>query len=142
MKIKISEKVKTQKITTAKAIASVIHKILKAEPKGERLKEHVWGVYLNTKLNIIRIELVSLGILDQSIVHPRETFAPAIECRASSLIVIHNHPSGDTNASEGDILITKQLKEAGEILGIELQDHIIINEMGKYLSFKDEGIIN
>ena len=105
------------------------------------MKEHFWGVYLNSRNNIIRIELVTLGILNANLVHPRETFAPAIESKASSLIVAHNHPSGDPEPSEDDLDITKRLVEAGKILGVELQDHIIITEKGRFYSFKSNHLI-
>jgi len=140
MIIKISEKIKKNPITNPKEIAKVLQNILISEPKSEQMKEHFWGVYLNTRNNIIKIELISLGILNANIVHPRETFAPALESRASSLIVSHNHPSGDTEPSEADLIITNRLGEAGKILGIELQDHIIITKE-KFYSFKENKLI-
>lgn len=140
MKITISEKIKKASITSPEEIAKLLQDVLKAEPKGERMKEHFWGVYLNSRNNIIRIELVSLGTLNANLVHPRETFAPALESKASRLIVAHNHPSGDPEPSEDDLDITKRLVEAGKILGVELQDHIIISEK-KFYSFKSNSLI-
>lgn len=141
MEIKISEKTKKISITRPKEIAKLLQKILKAEPKGEKMKEHFWGIYLNNRSNIIKVELVSLGILDSTIAHPRETFAPAIVSRASRLIISHNHPSGDVEPSKGDITMTVRFKKAGKILGIELEDHIIINEQGEFYSFKNNKLI-
>lgn len=141
MKIEISEKIKETPITNPEEIAKLLLNILMAEPKSERMKEHFWGVYLNSKNNIIKIELISLGTLNANLVHPRETYAPAIESKAGSLIVSHNHPSGDVEPSEDDLSITKRLTEAGKILGIELQDHIIIAEKGKFYSFKKEKLL-
>ena len=141
MKIKISEKIKKTPITNPEEIARVLQSVLKAEPKSEQMKEHFWGVYLNSRNNIIKVELVTLGILNANIVHPRETYAPAIESRAGSLIIAHNHPSGDTEPSEDDIEVTQRLKEAGKILGVELIDHIIITKE-KFYSFKDNKLLD
>ena len=140
MKIKISEKIKKRKTDNPKEVAKILQGILKAEPRGEQMKEHFWGIYFDTRLKIIRIELISLGTLDTGLVHPRETYAPALESRANSLVISHNHPSGDPEPSEGDIMMTSRLKEAGKILGIELKDHIIITKEGFY-SFKENNLI-
>ncbi len=82
---------------------------------------------------------ISIGSLDTSIVHPREVFKEAIAASAASVIFVHNHPSGDPEASEDDIQLTKRLTEAGEIVGIAVLDHIIIGD-NKYLSLKREGL--
>jgi DNA repair protein RadC len=84
--------------------------------------------------------VVSVGILNENLVHPREVFEPAIQCSAAQLIVAHNHPSGDTDPSEEDIAVTGKLKEAGRILGIEILDHVIVSQSG-YLSFKENKLI-
>ena len=105
------------------------------------MKEHFWGVYLDARNIITRIELIHLGTLNANLVHPRETFRPAIVSSAASLIVLHNHPSDDCEPSEDDLNITKRLVEAGKILGIELLDHIIINLKNKYFSFKEKELI-
>ncbi|MBU4485298.1 MAG: DNA repair protein RadC [Candidatus Delongbacteria bacterium] len=102
------------------------------------VKEYFRGIYLNTKNYIIHDENVSIGHLTGSLVHPREVFKAAIDCFANSIIVVHNHPSGDPDPSKGDDAITKMLKEAGEILQIPLVDHIIIAESGFY-SYNKEG---
>ena len=80
-----------------------------------------------------------MGSLDSSIVHPREVFKEAISASAASVIFVHNHPSGDTQASDDDVNITKRLVEAGEIVGIDVLDHVIIGDR-KYLSLKREGL--
>lgn len=103
-------------------------------------KEKVVVLILDTKNKVIKEEIVSIGTLDASIVHPRDVFRPAIECNASSVIIAHNHPSGDPAPSREDILITEKLLEGGKLLGINLLDHIIIGEH-KYKSLKDEGFI-
>lgn len=86
------------------------------------------------------IHEVSLGTLNVSIVHPREVFAEAIKSKAASVIIAHNHPSGDPEPSKNDLEITKRLVEAGKILGIEVVDHIIVTKI-KFFSFKERGLI-
>lgn len=102
-------------------------------------KEHMKAILLNIKCGLISIEEISIGSINSSIVHPREVFAPAIKKSCASLILVHNHPSGDPTPSQEDINITRRLVEGGKILGIEVVDHIIIGD-GKYISLKDRGI--
>lgn len=94
---------------------------------------------LNTKNKVIAVAEVSRGSLNSSIVHPREIFKRAITMNANSIIIAHNHPSGEASPSLEDGLVTSRLQEAGKLLGIELLDHIIIGEDGEYHSFKEEG---
>lgn len=101
-------------------------------------KEHFIGVFLNTKNRIIHKEIISIGSLNASIVHPREVFNAAIRHCSASLICVHNHPSGDPNPSQEDIQTTKRLVEAGNIIGIDVLDHIIIGE-NRYYSLKEHG---
>ena len=103
-------------------------------------KEIVKVVLLNPKLNIIKDLTISEGSLNSSIVHPREVMVPAIKESAASLVLIHNHPSGDPTPSRADIEITHRLTKAGEIIGIKFLDHIIIAGNDFY-SFTDEGLI-
>ena len=91
-------------------------------------KEYLRGIYLNNHYRLIHDEVISIGSLDANIIHPREVFKPALEYSASAVILAHNHPSGIVKPSEADIAITKQLIEAGKILGIDLLDHIIITK--------------
>ncbi len=92
---------------------------------------------LNTKNRIIGKHIVSLGLLDQCLVHPREVYRRAIIDNAAAVIVAHNHPSGETNPSAEDIRLTRQLMEAGKTLGIKILDHVIIgiNDMDNRLAF-------
>lgn len=94
-------------------------------------------VLLNTKNEIISDVDVSVGSLNSSIVHPREVFVEAIRKSANSMILIHNHPSGNPSPSDEDIKITERLMYSGEIIGIEVLDHIIIGD-GEYYSMKEE----
>ena len=89
----------------------------------------------------LSISAVSMGILNSSLIHPREIFKTAILTNAASLILYHNHPSGETEPSTEDINITKRIKEAGVLMGIELIDHIIIGSEGRFLSLKEEGLL-
>jgi DNA repair protein RadC len=95
---------------------------------------------LDTKNQPTAISIVSIGSLNSSIVHPRELFKSAILSNAASIIVAHNHPSGNPEPSSEDINITKRLNECGNLLGIDLIDHIIIGDVS-YVSLKEKGII-
>jgi DNA repair protein RadC len=103
-------------------------------------KEYLRGLYLNTRNVVIRNEIISIGSLDANIIHPREIFKPAIEYSAYSIVIAHNHPSGDSSPSEADISITKKLVEIGNMLQIPILDHIIIGEES-YYSFDEQGLI-
>ncbi len=89
-------------------------------------KEHMRGLYLNAHNRVIRDEVISIGTINSNIIHPREVFHPAIESNAAAVILAHNHPSGVVKPSDEDVEITKQLIEAGRIMGITLLDHVII----------------
>lgn len=104
-------------------------------------REQVIVCCLDTKNQPLSISVVSMGILNSSLIHPREIFKTAILTNAASLILYHNHPSGETEPSKEDINITKRIKEAGVLMGIELIDHIIIGSEGRYLSLKEEGLL-
>ncbi len=107
---------------------------------GSRAQESFWVILLNNALRKITDFEVSRGILDQTVVHPREVFREAIRHNAKGVILMHNHPSGVLVASEEDIKLTARLKESGKILGITVYDHIIISENG-YYSFVRSGLI-
>lgn len=103
-------------------------------------KEHFKSLLLDTKNRLIKIVTVSVGILDSSLVHPREVYRDAIAVSAASLIVAHNHPSGDPTPSAEDNRVTQRLAECGELLGIELLDHIIIGD-NRWVSLKERGLL-
>lgn len=137
----ISEK--KQSISCAKELAEVCHKILATEHEIDKSREHFWAIGINTKNVIQYIELVSLGSLTASIVHPRETFRFAVMRGVAALFIAHNHPSGDIKPSQEDILLTRRLSQAGEVLGIKLLDHIIVSSAAEcnYFSFSETGLI-
>ncbi|HYT42202.1 MAG TPA: JAB domain-containing protein, partial [Methylomirabilota bacterium] len=98
--------------------------------------EHFYVMHLNAKSRVKMVELVSLGSLTASIVHPRETFRRAVAAGSASIIVAHNHPSGEIEPSGEDCRVTKLLLSGGEILGIKMLDHIIFTK-DKFYSFRD-----
>lgn len=93
-------------------------------------KEQLRGIYLDTHNRVIHDEVISIGTLNSNIVHPREVFRPALEYGAAAVVLAHNHPSGIETPSTSDVQITKQLIEAGKIIGIRILDHIIITKNG------------
>jgi len=113
-------------------------KLVSGRLKGKK-KEHFLVILLDTRGQLIKTSEISVGSLDTSIVHPREVFKEAMSASAASVIFVHNHPSGDPQPSEDDLKLTERLAEAGEIVGIDVLDHIIICDK-KYISLKREGL--
>ncbi len=112
--------------------------LVKGSLKGKK-KEHFQVLLLDTRSQLIKISEISVGSLDTSIVHPREVFKEALSASAASVIFVHNHPSGDPSPSEDDIKLTERLARAGEVMGIDVLDHVIIGNK-EYVSLKREGI--
>ena len=113
---------------------------MRSEDKVDQDKEHFWVFHLDCRNKIKLLELVSLGTLNSSLVHPREVFTRAVGERSAQIIIAHNHPSGELNPSDDDIALTKRLIKAGELLGIELIDHIIVSN-SSFVSFKAKSLI-
>jgi DNA repair protein RadC len=103
-------------------------------------REHFVAFYLDTQNCLIERQTISIGTLNSSLVHPREVFEPALSFHAASIIVAHNHPSGDIEPSSEDMEVTKKLVEAGKIIGIDVVDHIILGK-SSYLSFQQKGLL-
>lgn len=103
-------------------------------------KENFLAFYLDTQNRLIERQIISIGTLNASLVHPREVFEPAITLHSASIIIAHNHPSGELESSKEDKEVTKRLKEAGFLLGIEIVDHIILTKNG-YFSFQQKNIL-
>jgi DNA repair protein RadC len=120
-------------VKTPEDVASLVGGRLK-----DKKKEYFLTLLLDTRNRLIRIVEVSVGSLNASIVHPREVFKEAIAASAAAVVFAHNHPSGVAEASEDDIKLTKRLAEAGEIVGIDVLDHIIIGDRG-FVSLQREG---
>ena len=103
-------------------------------------REHFIALFLDSRSAVIGINTVSVGTLTESLVHPREVFKGAILANAASLIIAHNHPSGEHFPSEADLAVTSKLKESGRILGIPLEDHVVIGT-DAFTSFRQEGLL-
>jgi DNA repair protein RadC len=117
---------KKSELTSSAKVYEHLKKILAKLDELDRDKEHFYVILLNARNRAIITDLVSVGTVNASLVHPREVFRRAIQLAASHIIVAHNHPSGGLEPSAGDLEVTKRLKDAGKILGIELIDHLII----------------
>ena len=113
--------------------------VVRSRLKGKK-KEHFLVLCLDTRNRLIQCRPVSVGSLDTSVVHPREVFKEAVSASAASVIFAHNHPSGDTEPSKEDIELTRRLVKAGEIVGIEVLDHIIVCDKA-YLSLKSRNLL-
>lgn len=107
---------------------------------GSAPVEQFGVLMLDTKHRVIRATVLSIGTLDASLVHPREVFRAAAECRAAAVVLFHNHPSGDPSPSGDDLALTKRLVDAGVLMGIEVLDHLVLAD-AKYYSFKEAGRI-
>lgn len=123
------------------AISSPAMAYMFLRPKAQRLdREHFWRIDLDARNQIISYEVVSIGTLTASLVHPREVFVGALLNKAAGIIVAHNHPTGETGPSKEDRETTRRLVAAGELLGVPVLDHLVIGD-GTYFSFKERGLI-
>ncbi|MEQ1843981.1 MAG: DNA repair protein RadC [Nitrospira sp.] len=129
----------TSPYTTSQSFISPQHTFAYLKPILEdQDREHMYGVFLDTKHRIIGMHHIAMGSMNQAIIHPREVFKCAILLNAAALVIAHNHPSGDPTPSAEDRLLTKRLADAGEILGITLLDHLVIGD-NRFYSFADHG---
>jgi DNA repair protein RadC len=128
----------TIEIRDARDVARIFQDLFKLEDRIDQDKEHFYVMHVNSRQHINLVELVAIGTLNHAEVHLRETFRRAIVEGSDSILVAHNHPTGDVTPSEADIHTTTQLHKAGEILNIPLLDHIIFTAQGrKFFTFKD-----
>ena len=125
---------KPRALTTHQDAAKLLQEYI-----GEPDREMLVGIYLNIKCEPTHIHTISVGNLESSIVHPREVYKVALFSNAAALILGHNHPSGDPTPSKADIEINRRLMQAGQILGVELLDHIILGRNGTYVSLDERG---
>ncbi len=121
-------------ITNAQNVFTLLHDYSTQD------REHFLLVTLDGASKVINKRVIHIGTLNQSLVHPREVFRPAILDNAAGIIIAHNHPSGTLEASRADIQITNRLKEVSKLVGIDLLDHVILSEKGFY-SFNEEGLL-
>ena len=133
--LKKQSSINRQSFTSSQAVYSHFENIIKDEKQ-----ESFFTLLLDNKNKVIAEKLITRGILDQSLVHPREVFASAIQARAASIILVHNHPSGVPTPSRQDINITRRLYEVGEVVGIKVLDHVIMGDSCHY-SFVDQDIM-
>jgi DNA repair protein RadC len=127
----------SESIPTLRCVSDVTAQAIEIRDKK---REHLLAFFLNARQQMIGKEVISIGTLTASLCHPRELFAPAIGKSAAGLILCHNHPSGDPSPSDEDIRLTKRITQAGNIMGIELLDHLIVAQNGCY-SFKQSGAL-
>lgn len=135
MRLAKANQVKLGRVTSSMEIGQMMIEELK-----DLRQEHLMALYLNTKNEMIKKETLFIGSLNQSIAHPREIFRSAVKYSAARIILVHNHPSGDTYPSKNDIEFTKRVVECGELMGIELLDHLIIGHQS-YCSLKELHVI-
>lgn len=137
----ISERLAREKIpdkvalNSSKAVANYLQKSI-----GLEKKEHFVMLSIDARNNLIKISDISVGSLNASIVHPREVFKEAVQASAAQIIIAHNHPSGDPEASPEDVALTRRLAEAAKIIGVELLDHIIVTN-NSFSSLKEQNLI-
>jgi DNA repair protein RadC len=128
----------TIEIRDSRDVARVFHDLLNLEDAIDKDKEHFYVMHVNPRQHINLVELVAIGTLNHAEVHPRETFRRAVVEGSYSIIVAHNHPTGDVTPSDNDISVTTRLHKAGELLQIPLLDHIIFTaQNGQFFSFRD-----
>jgi len=117
-------------IKNSKDVLSLIYDI------RDKKKEHLVCLYLNARNSLLKKEIISVGLLDKTLLHPREIFYPAVELNTASIILVHNHPSGDSSPSSKDIQVVEKIAQAGEIMGIPVIDFIIVSENTHYSFFE------
>jgi DNA repair protein RadC len=132
----------TQRFKDVKTVSTPEEVVALMEPIYAGMdKEVFYCLCLNTKNHLIKMVQVSVGSLNSSIVHPRELYKEAVRVSAASIIIVHNHPSGDITPSGADIQLTRRLARAGEVMGIELLDHIVMGGEGRHSSLRDQGVL-
>ncbi len=132
-----SQPAERKKVGTPAGAASVLQQYLNGADR-----KHFVVLLLDTQNQVIGIHTVTVGTLDASLVHPREVFKPAILANAASVILAHNHPSGDPTPSAEDRAVTRQLVTAGGLLGIQVHDHVVLGEAARYHSFLEVGMLD
>lgn len=131
-----SQAVERKKVVSPVTAANLLHQYLDGADR-----EHFVVLLLDTHHQIIGIHTVTIGTLDTSLIHPREVFKPAILANASAVLLAHNHPSGDPTPSAEDRAVTRQLVAAGELIGIQVVDHVILGDAPRYASFLEACIL-
>jgi DNA repair protein RadC len=137
IRLKRNEKLK---ILCSDDLYTVMQKILLRETRIDRNREHLWTISLDNAHTILNIELVSMGSVNKLVIEPMEVFSVPLQKRAVTIVLVHNHPSGDLKPSEKDKDITDRLIQCGLIMHVPVLDHLIITKK-KYFSFADSGLL-
>lgn len=137
----VSERYALEKLPSRISLTSPTHVAnYLRERIGREKKEHFVILLLDSQNNLIKVKNISIGTINETLVHPREVFEPAVKNLAARIIVAHNHPSGELDPSDEDLRLTQRLQSVGEITGIPVIDHFIISTTG-YLSFKERNLM-
>jgi len=120
----------------------MVYDFLQSIGLHEQAGEEFYSLYLNTKHQVIGMEMISKGTLNSSLVHPREVFKGALLANAHAVILAHNHPSGNVDPSLADKIATEKLVDAGKLLDVKVIDHVIIGSKGGYFSFSESSLIS
>ena len=139
MNVRLTQEQKI-KVLNSEDLYKVMQQVLLRENKIDRNKEHFWVVCLASNNQILLIELISLGTVNQTLVEPMEVFSFALQKRAVQIIMVHNHPSGELKPTKGDIEVTDKMLAIGKFVNVPVIDHLIITEE-KYYSFVDSGML-
>lgn len=131
-----SQKAERKKVSHPAVAAEVLREYLDGVDR-----EHFVALLLDTQNQIIGIHTVTVGTLDASLIHPREIYKAAILANAASVVLAHNHPSGDPTPSAEDRAVTRQIRSAGRTIGIEVLDHIIVGDSPRFYSFLESGAL-
>lgn len=135
------EKDSEVKVLNSEDVYSIMKQVLLRENKIEVEQEHVWVLSLNTQFVVLNIELIGLGSLTRSVVEPIQVYRMAVHKGATSIIMVHNHPSGVLIPSDSDLDTTDKMIQAGRIIDIDLVDHLIIST-SNFISFEEEGVMD
>jgi DNA repair protein RadC len=122
--------------------AKMVYELLKTIGLHEQAQEEFHAFYLDTKNHVIGMEMISRGTLNATLIHPREVFKGALLANAHSLILAHNHPSGDVEPSSADKTVTTMLIDAGKLLEVRVLDHVIIGSKGGFFSFSESSMLD
>jgi DNA repair protein RadC len=117
------------------------NEVITTQPWFDPEREQIVSIILNARLRALGHSLVSMGSVNETVVHPREVFRAAVAMGAYAVVLMHNHPSGDPAPSSADQIITRKLKDAGEILQVKLVDHVIVGARRTYFSFREAGLL-
>ncbi len=139
MNVKITQEQKI-KVLNGRDLAEIMQKVLKRENKIDRNKEHLWVVCLANNNRILMVELVTLGTVNSTPVEAMEVFSFALQKQAVKIVLVHNHPSGETTPSHSDKFITDKMMAIGDFIKLQVVDHLIITE-DDFFSFKDSGLL-